>query len=146
MPTPAAPPATPPPGTPTAPPPAPGTIVIREIYLPLPPAPPAPPRWRWSWEWLQPRRNLIGTVLALLPVFGGWSLASGWGHLLRECRAEQSTGAAWTLAGLALAVAIAADRWRPRWYTRALSCAAVLGTIDMAHLFDIVTLFTGVTR
>jgi hypothetical protein len=112
-----------------------------------PPAPPAEPEedWTWSVLWAWARwRHAGGVLAALAPVFGGWSLATGWGRTLQDCRTEQSIGGAWTLGLLALLVTATTARWRPRWYTAAALTTALFGIADMASPYDLVTFFTGV--
>lgn len=141
------PPAAAPPWWTTSPPP--GPMVVHHVHhlADFPPAPPAVLHlgWEWSalWSWAR-WRHAGGAAAALAPVFGGWSLATGWGYALQDCRTEQSIGGAWTLGLLALTVAVTAARWRPRWYSTALLVTALFGIADMASPFDLVTFFTGV--
>lgn len=140
-----------PPGPPpwwSAPPPVPAEIIVRIEYgPPVPPAPqvPAGPSWEWSrlWSWIR-GRHWTGVLAALAPVFGGRSLATGWGAQLQDCREQANPGGAWTLGLIVLAVAITTARWRPRWYTAAAVTTALFGLAAQAVPYDLVTLITGV--
>lgn len=157
-----APPATAP-SAPPVPPPPPARPPTAKMWPPPPPPEPAPlvvhvhvllpeviapePEPTWSWDRiknaLQIRRNLIGCAVALFP-FGYWSFTTAWGTVLRQARTPTDIRSAWYLAALVIAVTVTADHWRPRWYSRAMTCTAVLGTAYMAAPYDIVTLVTGV--
>lgn len=143
---------TPPPaGPPSWGPPPPGPaqqIVVQHVHTIVPPAPPPPPpRFEWSrlWSWVQ-GRHWIGACVALAPLFGGRSLATGWGAELQQCRTEASVGGAWCLALIVLVVTWAVARWRPRWYTAALATTALFGLAAQASPFDLITALTGVTK
>lgn len=140
-------PTTPPPPPPdwqyTAPAPGPDTVIRHEHHIV---DPPEAPEARWDWRRLRhwPHHRLtLGVCAALAPVFGGQSATTGWGRALRQCRVQASVGGAWTLAGLALLVAVTAARWRPRWYTRALVVVALFGAAAQASPLDLVQLVTG---
>lgn len=82
--------------------------------------------------------------------------AARWALVLGDAAAEQSMGAAWTIAAAAVAGAFAADRgrrrwdpdkyaWRPAWLARAVLCAAISGACLTLPVFDTaVSLLTGV--
>lgn len=137
----------PPPGGPPAALPPQDVHIRVDVHFPEPVPPPVPPRFDWSrlWSWIT-ARHWIGVGAALAPFFSGQSLATGWGTELRECRAEASVGGAWTLAVLVVAVTYTISRWRPRWYSYALATTALFGLAAQASPFDLVTLFTGVTK
>jgi hypothetical protein len=123
---------------------------LRALTEPTPRSEPdTEPEPRWDWRRLRhwPHAGLTtAIVVAMAPLFGGQSLATGWGHALRACRHQASVGGAWTLAGITLLIAVTVARWRPRWYTRCAVIVGLFGTAYMASPYDIVTFVTGVTR
>ncbi|AZM46586.1 hypothetical protein DMB38_12865 [Streptomyces sp. WAC 06738] len=132
----------------TPPPSAPEPPFAPPAAWPPPPAAPAaePSGPRFQLPSLRLGYNVLCAGLALFPLFGGYSLSSGWGMLLAECRAEAGVQPGWILATAALLVAGGLDRRRSAWWTRTATWAAGLGILHMAELFDAVTLLTGVTR
>ncbi|MCA1845090.1 MAG: hypothetical protein LC792_18230, partial [Actinobacteria bacterium] len=100
--------------------------------------------WSWVWDHLRPWHTLGGTVLALLPAFGGYSAASGWAHAVHSCRVESGPGGGYTLALGALLAASVATWRRPYWATRTALVIALAGCLGAVHPFDPVTGLTGV--
>ncbi|WP_328313108.1 hypothetical protein OG432_24515 [Streptomyces sp. NBC_00442] len=154
IPLPAAPPPPPPP-PPARPswyampdPPTPGPLDVRvtvDLVYPVP-EPEASRDWSWLWEWLRPVQSVLAAGIAALPVLPhGYSLITAWAETLHQCRAEASTGGAYTLAVVALGVTLLLDRSR-RWWARTLLVAAIVGASGAMSWFDPVTALTGVTR
>lgn len=116
------------------------------------PAPPATadddePHWDLRrllhWPYARPT---TGAAAALIPWYAGQSAATRWGAVLTQARTEAGIGAAWVIAGLGLTVTAFLVHRRRGWPSYALLVCAFVGTVAMAHPYDIVTFFTGVTR
>jgi hypothetical protein len=148
----APPPPPPPPPPPTwyamPDPPAPAPLDVRvTVDLVYPTPEPEPARdWSWLWAWVRPVQTLLTAGIAAVPVLpGGHSLISGWAEALYRCRTEGSTGGAYVLAGVALAVTLLLDRSR-RWWARTLLVTAIVGATGAMDWYDAITAVTGVTR
>ncbi|WAL93975.1 hypothetical protein [Streptomyces sp. Je 1-369] len=126
------------------PPPAPGTIELRVTYAPVP-VEPEPSRWQWLWNWLRPWQSLAAAGIALLPVFDGYSLATGWGAALHDARTTASVGAAYVLAGVGIGAALLLDR-TGRLLHRALLVTSMVGALGVMDWWDPFLFLTGVSR
>lgn len=118
-----------------------------------PPDPPAPPedgarpprRWSWLTGWIRPWHTLTAGVVAVLPVFGGWSLTTGWAHALHDMRSESVSGAYLTAAA-AVGLAFLLDLRRRRWLLRLALITTTVGALGVLDWYDPVTLITGAVR
>ncbi|WP_282795162.1 hypothetical protein [Streptomyces sp. CC224B] len=102
--------------------------------------------WSWLWGHLRPLHTLTAGAVALVPVFGGWSMVTGWAVTLHSMRDDAGVGAAYSTAALALAVAVALDWNRRRWLTRLISITALVGGLGVLDWYDPVWFLTGVDR
>lgn len=121
---------------------------------PPPPSRAAPPaaddgerRWDLSrllrWPYARPS---VGAVVALVPWFGGYSPATWWGSVLTQARTEAGVGAAWVIAAVGFGVSAVLVNRRRTWPAYGLLTCAFVGTVAMAHPYDIIQFVTGVTR
>lgn len=104
---------------------------------------------RWDWRRLRHWPHLgITTALAMAfaPILNGYSLATGWGHILNQMRADAGPGGSWTAAGLWFTGAVVIARRRHTWPTKVAVTVTLFGLAAQASPFDLVTLITGVTR
>lgn len=101
--------------------------------------------WSWLWLWLSPWQTLTAGAVSVLPLFNGWSLATGWARVLHDMRADTISGA-YTTAGVVLVLAYALDLRRRRWVLRLALITAVVGSLGVFDWFDPITLVTGVHR
>lgn len=104
-----------------------------------------PRDWTWLTAWLRPWQTLAAGAVAVLPVFNGWSLATGWAEILHDMRADTLSGA-YTTAGVALVATFALDLRRSRLLTRAFLITAVVGGTGALDWYDPITFVTGVHR
>ncbi|MFF4369648.1 hypothetical protein [Streptomyces sp. NPDC001594] len=135
------------PGWHSAPESDPAPLAVRvTVDLVYPEPEPEPARdWSWLWAWARPWTSLAGAALAVAPLGPrGYSLATGWAATLTECRAEAGLMPAYILALGGLGFTFAIDLVRPRLLTRTGLATALVGTVGMAHPYDIVTAVTGV--
>jgi hypothetical protein len=130
-------------GTPTPVPPAAPMPVEDE------PPQPEPERegrdWSWLWQWARPWQTFTAGAVSVLPIFNGWSPATGWALVLHDMRAD-SLSAAYTTAGIALATTYLLDLKRRRWLLRLALITATIGSLGVLDWFDPITLVTGVRR
>ena len=93
----------------------------------------------WDFRWMQPKRNLLCCAVAVLPL-------GGWRGVLHACAVQQSPQAAFGLAFMALAAAIALDHYRRARWTRTALWLTVLGLATTpAALTGAVNILTGAT-
>lgn len=150
--TPPPPPPPPPAPAPPAPvPAAPAPAVVRhvhEVVLMAPePEPDRPPRlWQRLWDWLFTWRMVAAILAALLPWAGGRSPVGIWAHTVHQARTEAGVGAAYVIAGVAIAAAWGLDRHTGRTVPRFLLITALLGAPGVLDWYDALTLLTGVHR
>ncbi|MHC5259893.1 hypothetical protein ACYSUO_18605 [Streptomyces sp. UC4497] len=113
------------------------------------PEPNAAPRerrdWSWLWQWLRPWGTFTAGAVSVLPLFSGWSLATGWARVLHEMR-DDTIGGAYTAAALAVAVTYLLDLKRRRWLLRLALVTSVIGSLGVLDWFDPITFVTGVHR
>ncbi|MFJ4712702.1 hypothetical protein [Streptomyces sp. NPDC088785] len=124
--------------TPPAPEPAPAPA-------PAPEEPPEHRDWTWLARWIRPWHTVTAGAVSVLPLFNGWSPATGWALVLHDMRAD-SVGGAYTTAAVTLALAYALDLRRRRWLLRLALITTAVGSLGVLDLFDPVTLVTGVHR
>lgn len=138
--------APPPPSAVPASSPPPTEVVVHVIHdAAIPPAPPPPaPLWARAWDWLARWRVITALATALVPWWAGTSPVSAWAHTLHQARTEAGTGAAYVIAGAALAAAWALDKHTNRWIPRVLLTTALIGSLGAMAWFDPITALTGV--
>lgn len=145
----------PPPAPPAEPPPqpwlaapAPGPIEVRvrvDLTPPDEPEPePEPGLLARAWDRLCTWRMLSAILAALLPWAGGQSPVGLWSHTVHQARTEASIGAAYVIAGVALAAAWGLDRHTGRWLPRFLLVTTSIGAFGVVHWYDPILLLTGV--
>jgi len=149
---------TPPPPPPVVPPPAPwpppapppGPIEVRvtvdltPVHEPEPE--PEPRLWERLWDRLVTWRMAVAILAALLPWAGGQSPVGIWSHTVHQARTEAGIGAAYVIAGVAIAAAWGLDRHTGRVLPRFLLVTALLGSLGVLHWYDPILLLTGVHR
>lgn len=150
-PTPPPPPPPPPPPVAVVPSPAPQPIEVRhvhEVLLVVPePEPERGPRlWERLWDALVTWRMLVAILAALLPWYEGRSPVGIWAHTVHRARTEAGVGAAYLIAGVAIATTWALDRHTGRVVPRFLLVTALIGGFGVLDWFDALTLITGVHR
>ncbi|WP_425832609.1 hypothetical protein [Streptomyces fractus] len=101
--------------------------------------------WSWLWQWLRPWDTFTAGAVSVLPLFNGWSLATGWARVLHDMRAD-TIGGAYTTAALAVAATHLLDLKRRRWLLRLALITAVIGSLGVLDWFDPITFVTGVHR
>lgn len=148
-PPPPAPPASPPfHHWPPPPPPGPLEVHVTVDLAPTPEPEPTPPWWARTWDYLADRLltwRMTGAILAALtPWAGGESPVGLWSQTVHQARTEAGIGAAYVIAGVALAAAWALDRHTGRVVPRFLLVTAVLGSFGVLHWWDPILLLTGV--
>ncbi|MEV5163868.1 hypothetical protein AB0K66_04465 [Streptomyces werraensis] len=147
-PAPPAPPADPPPQYGFPPPPPPGPLEVHVTLTPLPiPEPEPTPRW-WErvWARLATWRMAVALLAALTPWLGGQSPVGAWSQTVHQARTDAGIGAAYVIAGVAVAAAWALDRHTGRAVPRFLLVTAALGSLGVLHWWDPIHLLTGVSR
>ncbi|MFF7870503.1 hypothetical protein ACFZCT_29090 [Streptomyces qaidamensis] len=119
---------------------------IHEVLLvsPDPDPEPRPRLWERLWELLFTWRMLVAILAAVVPWIGGQSPVGVWSHTVHQARAEAGIGAAYVIAGVALAAAWALDRHTGRAVPRALLITASLGAFGVLHWWDPILALTGV--
>ncbi|MFB6934566.1 hypothetical protein [Streptomyces chartreusis] len=144
------PPPAPPPAAPPPPPPPPAPVEVRhvhEVVLTVPETEDKPPSlWERLWDKLVTWRMLVALLAALLPWAGGQSPVGIWSHTVHQARTEAGVGAAYVIAGVALATAWVLDRRTGRVVPRFLLVTASLGAFGVLHWWDPFLLLTGVSR
>ena len=138
-----------PPAAPWPPPaPPPGPIEVRVTVDLVAPAEPDPGPGILSrlWDWLVTWRMISAILAALLPWAAGQSPVGIWSHTVHQARTEAGIGAAYVIAGVALAAAWGLDRHTGRWLPRFLLVTASLGAFGVLHWWDPFLLLTGVTE
>ncbi|MFE9684158.1 hypothetical protein [Streptomyces sp. NPDC006285] len=146
-PAPPAPPAVPP-SDPWPTPPPPGPLEVRVLVDLAVPAEPEPePRW-WErlWDRIVTWRMTCAILAALLPWAGGQSPVGAWSRTVHQARTEAGIGAAYVIAGVAVAAAFVLDRRTGRIVPRFLLVTATLGALGVLNWWDPFLLLTGVTR
>ncbi|MET9815304.1 hypothetical protein [Streptomyces sp. NPDC006355] len=144
----------PPPPAVTAPvpiPPDPGPRIvevrhIHEVILtsPDPDPEPRPRHWERLWERFVTWRMVVAILAAVLPWAGGQSPVGLWSRTVHEARTEAGIGAAYVIAGVAIAAAWGLDRHTGRAVPRFLLVTASLGAVGVLHWWDPILLLTGV--
>lgn len=144
---------TPPPAPPPRPVPSPPQEVmvrhVHEVLLVAPEPPPEPdePRlWERLFERLVTWRMLAAILAALLPWVGGQSPVGIWSHTVHQARTEAGIGAAYVIAGVAVAAAWGLDRHTGRAVPRFLLVTALLGSFGVLNWWDPILMLTGVHR
>lgn len=139
-----------PPAPPAAPPPPPAPIEVRhvhEILLVVPePEPERQPLWARLWDRLVTWRMVAAILAALLPWAYGQSPVGLWSHTVHQARTEAGVGAAYVIAGVAIAAAWGLDRHTGRVIPRFLLVTALLGAFGVLDWYDPILFLTGVTR
>ncbi|MFR0354141.1 hypothetical protein [Streptomyces sediminimaris] len=141
---------TPPPPPPAEAPPPPAPVEVRHVHevvlLAPEPEPDAAP-WRGRlWDRLITWRMVVAVLAALLPWAGGTSPVGAWSTTLHQARTEAGIGAAYVIAGVAIAAAWYLDRHTKRLVPRFLLVTVLVGALGVLDWFDPITLFTGVHR
>ncbi|NUS78483.1 MAG: hypothetical protein HOV70_20105 [Streptomyces sp.] len=150
--TPPPPPPPAPPSTPVPPDPEPRPVEIRhvhEVVLTWPDPDPEPEREAWwarLWDRLGTWRMTTALLAALIPWAGGKSPVGIWSHTVHQARTEAGIGAAYVIAGVAVAATWALDRHTGRLVPRFLFVTAGLGAFGVLHWWDPILLLTGVNR
>ncbi|MFH9013984.1 hypothetical protein ACH4C6_21715 [Streptomyces sp. NPDC017943] len=141
----------PPSPPPVAPEPDPGPRIVEvrhvhEVLLtsPDPDPEPRPRLWERLWERLFTWRMVVAILTAVTPWVGGESPVGMWSHTVHQARTEAGIGAAYVIAGVALAAAWALDRHTGRAVPRALLITASLGAFGVLHWWDPFLALTGV--
>ncbi|WP_372352646.1 hypothetical protein [Streptomyces sp. KL116D] len=101
--------------------------------------------WSWVWQWIRPWQTVTAGAVAVLPLFNGWSLATGWARALHAMR-DDTIGGAYTTAVMALALTYALDLRRRRWLLRLALITTAIGSLGVLDWFDPITFVTGVHR
>ncbi|MFE2382185.1 hypothetical protein [Streptomyces misionensis] len=149
------PPPPPPPAIPDPPPPAPEpdpiprAVLVRHVHehVLVPVEEERQPRlWERLWDQLMSWRMLTAILAALTPWADGRSPVGIWGHTVHQARTEAGIGAAYVIAGVAIAVTWALDRKTGRAIPRFLLVTALVGGFGVLDWFDALTLLTGVHR
>ncbi|PWG14033.1 hypothetical protein DF268_08565 [Streptomyces sp. V2] len=144
-----------PPTPPPAPPPPPAPVEIHHVHVHQvvvaeTETEEQPPLWARVWDWLSERlitwRMLIAILAALIPWAGGRSPVGAWAHTLHQARTEAGIGAAYVIAGVAVAAAWALDRRSSRAFPRFLLVTALFGSLGVLDWYDPITALTGVLR
>lgn len=105
-----------------------------------------PRDWTWLTSWLRPWQTLTAGLASVFPAFNGYSLATGWAAALHDMRTTEAISAAYTYAGVVLALAFVLDFKRRRWLLRVFLITAVIGALGALDWFDPITFVTGVHR
>jgi len=143
---------TPPAPPPVPPPPPPAPVEVRHVHVHevvvVTPESEAetPPLWARVWDRMVTWRMLIAVLTALTPWAEGRSPVGIWAATLRQARTEASIGAAYVIAGLALAAAWGLDRHTSRAVPRFLLVTALAGSFGVLDWYDPITALTGVLR
>jgi hypothetical protein len=87
----------------------------------------------------------VALVAALTPWAGGQSPVGLWSHTVQQARTEASIGAAYVIAGVAVAAAWGLDRHTGRAVPRFLLVTTSLGAFGVLHWWDPILMLTGVT-
>ncbi|MGY0023737.1 hypothetical protein ACVHNB_32810 [Streptomyces sp. YJ-C3] len=101
--------------------------------------------WSWLMRWIRPWQSFTAGAVSVLPLFNGWSLATGWARALHEMRTDTLAGA-YTTALLALGAAFLLDKRRKRWLLRLALITTAVGSLGVLDWFDPITFVTGVHR
>ncbi|MFJ5259105.1 hypothetical protein ACIQAC_01340 [Streptomyces sp. NPDC088387] len=140
----------PPPPPPAAAPPPPAPIEVRhvhEVLLVIPDPEPEPaPWWARLWDRLATWRMAVALLAALVPWAGGQSPVGIWSRTVHQARTEAGIGAAYVIAGVAIAATWALDRHTGRALPRFLLVTALLGAFGVLSWWDPFALLTGVHR
>jgi hypothetical protein len=90
---------------------------------------------------------MVGALAAALtPWAGGNSPVGIWSRTVHQAREEASIGAAYVIAGVAVAATWALDRRTGRAVPRFLFVTASLGALGVLNWWDPFLLLTGVSR
>ncbi|MFE9448318.1 hypothetical protein [Streptomyces sp. NPDC006739] len=138
----------PPPPIPPPPPP-PAEVVVRHVHevVVAPAEEDRRPRlWERLWDALVTWRMLAAILAALTPWYGGRSPVGIWAHTVHQARTDAGIGAAYVIAGIALAAAWTLDRRTGRVVPRFLLVTAMLGGLGVLDWFDPILALTGVQR
>jgi hypothetical protein len=87
---------------------------------------------------------IVAVIAALAPWAGGQSPVGLWSHTVHQARTEASIGAAYVIAGVAIAATWGLDRHTGRALPRFLLVTASLGAFGVLHWWDPILLLTGV--
>lgn len=91
--------------------------------------------------------NGTAALVALAPVFDGYSTVTAVGLMLHHCRTGAGLGAGWSLTGACVGAAWLLDRVRRGWLARFLFITFALGAaLSMPVLDGLLYLMTGVHR
>nr|WP_241670754.1 hypothetical protein [Streptomyces lavendulae] len=129
--------------------PVPRAVVVRHVHevLLVPMEEERAPRlWERLWDALVTWRMLAAILAALTPWAGSHSPVGIWGHTVHQARTEAGVGAAYVIAGVAIAAAWALDHRTGRVVPRFLLVTALIGGLGVLDWFDALTLITGVHR
>ncbi len=107
---------------------------------------PGPSLWERLWDRLVTWRMAVAILAALLPWAGGQSPVGIWSHTVHQARTEAGIGAAYVIAGVAIAASWGLDRHTGRVLPRFLLVTALLGSLGVLHWYDPILLLTGVHR
>lgn len=121
---------------------------VHEIVLTsTDPDPDPDPRW-WErlWDTVVTWRMVVAILLALTPWAAGHSPVGLWAYTVRQARDEASVGAAYVIAGVAVAAAWGLDRRTGKVVPRFFLVTAMLGALGVLDWYDPVLFLTGVQR
>lgn len=126
--------------------PQPVEVIVRyEQDADLTPVEAAPSRWQRLTATLLTWRSLVAVALAMVPLpYYGHSITTAWATALAACRDDAGIGAAYTLAGAAVAIAALAALRARRWWGAPLLIVTVIGATGVLRWWDPVQLLTGV--
>ncbi|MFI5687869.1 hypothetical protein [Streptomyces sp. NPDC051636] len=136
---------------PVPPAPEPRTVEVRHVHeivltSPDPDPEPGPRLWERAWDALVTWRMIVAIIVAFLPWANGRSPVGIWGHTVHQARTEAGIGAAYVIAGVALAAAWGLDRHTGRAVPRFLLVTALVGGLGVLNWFDPILALTGVHR
>jgi hypothetical protein len=136
---------------PVPPDPEPRTVEVRHVHeilltSPDPDPEPSPRLWERLWDLLVTWRMIVAIIAALTPWARGRSPVGIWAHTLHQARTEAGIGAAYVIAGVAIAAAWGLDRHTGRAVPRFLLATALVGGLGVLNWFDPILALTGVHR
>jgi hypothetical protein len=134
---------------PFPPDPEPRIVEVRHVHQivltsPEPDPEPSPRLWERVWDRLATWRMAVALGAALTPWAGGQSPVGIWSHTVHQARTEAGIGAAYVIAGVAVAAAWGLDRHTGRAVPRFLLVTAGLGAFGVLHWWDPILALTGV--
>jgi hypothetical protein len=134
---------------PVPPDPEPRIVEVRHVHEVIltsadPDPEPRPRLWERLWDRLFTWRMVVAILAAVTPWAYGQSPVGLWSHTVHQARTDAGIGAAYVIAGVALAAAWALDRHTGRVVPRFLLITASLGAFGVLHWWDPILALTGV--